>query len=40
MTGHATIVAARRVDLSDKPNIAAYAARLQARPALQKAWDA
>ena len=39
MTGHACIVAARLGgDLSDKPNIDAYIARLEERPALQKAW--
>lgn len=41
MTGHACIVAARLgADISDKPNVAAYIERLQARPALQKAWEA
>ena len=25
-------------DLSDKPNVKAYIARLNARPAMQKAW--
>ncbi|MGM0583241.1 MAG: glutathione S-transferase family protein [Pseudomonadota bacterium] len=41
MTGHASIVAARRLpDISDKPNLAAYVERLEARPALRKAWDA
>jgi glutathione S-transferase len=40
MTGHAAIVAARRVGTEGKPNLAAYIDRLQARPALQKAWDA
>jgi glutathione S-transferase len=40
MTGHACIVATRLgADVSDKPNVAAYVARLQARPALQRAWD-
>lgn len=40
MTGHACIVANRLgADVSDKPNVAAYIDRLQARPALQKAWD-
>ena len=39
MTGHACIVAARLGEgLSDKPNIDAYIARLEERPALQKAW--
>ena len=39
MTGHACIVAARLGgDLSDKPNVDAYIARLEERPALQKAW--
>lgn len=39
MTGHASIVAARLgTDVSDKPNLAAYIDRLQARPALQKAF--
>ena len=39
MTGHACIVSARLgADISDKPNIAAYIDRLEARPALQKAW--
>lgn len=39
MTGHATIVSAKLggADLSEKPNIAAYIERLEARPALQKA---
>ncbi len=41
MTGHACCVAANLgADLSDKPNVAAYVARLNERPALQKAWDA
>jgi glutathione S-transferase len=40
MTGHACTVAARlKADVSDKPNVAAYVARLNARPALQKAWS-
>lgn len=40
MTGHASIVAARLgADVSDKPNLAAYIERLQARPALKKAWE-
>ena len=39
MTGHACTVAARlKADVSDKPNVAAYIARINARPALQKAW--
>jgi len=39
MTGHACTVAARlKADVSDKPNVAAYIARVNARPALQKAW--
>ena len=39
MTGHACIVSGRLgVDISDKPNVAAYIDRLEARPALQKAW--
>lgn len=39
MTGHACTVAARLgADISDKPNVAAYVARLNARPALQRAW--
>ena len=38
MTGHAVIVSGRLgADMSDKPNLAAYAERLKARPALQKA---
>lgn len=41
MTGHACIVAGRLgADVSDKPNVAAYIARLGARPALQSAWAA
>jgi len=41
MTGHACVVATRLcADVSDKPNVAAYVERLQARPALQRAWDA
>ena len=41
MTGHACIVATRLgADVSDKPNVAAYVERLQARPALQRAWEA
>lgn len=39
MTGHACTVASRLgADLSDKPNVKAYVERLNARPALQKAW--
>jgi glutathione S-transferase len=39
MTGHACTVAARlKGDISDKPNVAAYIARINARPALQRAW--
>ena len=39
MTGHACIVSGRLgADISDKPNVAAYIGRLEARPALQKAW--
>lgn len=39
MTGHACTVAARlKADVSDKPNVAGYIARVNARPALQKAW--
>ena len=41
MTGHACCVAARLgADLSGRPNVAGYVERLNARPALQKAWDA
>lgn len=41
MTGHASIVSARLgADISGKPALAAYIERLQARPALQKAWAA
>jgi glutathione S-transferase len=41
MTGHACVVATRLgADVSDNPNVAAYVERLQARPALQRAWDA
>ena len=37
MTGHACIVSGRLgADISDKPNIAAYIDRLEARPALQR----
>jgi len=40
MTGHACIVSARLGgDISDKPNVAAYIDRLQARAALAKAWS-
>lgn len=40
MTGHACIVSARLGgDISDKPNVTAYIDRLQARPALRKAWE-
>ena len=39
MTGHACTVAGRLgADLSDKPNVKAYIERLNARPAMQKAW--
>ena len=39
MTGHACTVAGRLgADLSDKPNVAAYIERVNARPALQRAW--
>lgn len=39
MSGHAAIVANRLgADIADKPNLAAYIDRLEARPALQKAW--
>lgn len=41
MTGHACIVANRLgAEVTDKPNVAAYIERLNARPALQRAWDA
>ena len=41
MTGHACTVAQRLgADVSDKPNVAAYIARLNARPAIQRAWAA
>ncbi len=41
MTGHACTVAARLgADIADKPNVAAYIARLNERPALQRAWAA
>ena len=40
MTGHACIVASRLgADLSHAPNVAAYIERLNARAALQRAWD-
>jgi len=39
MTGHACTVARRLgADVSDKPNVAAYIERLNARPAMQRAW--
>ena len=39
MTGHACIVSARLgADISDKPNVAAYIERLNARPALKTAY--
>ncbi len=41
MTGHAcTVAIGLGADVSDKPNIAAYVARLNERPALQRAWAA
>ncbi|MBX9700063.1 MAG: glutathione S-transferase family protein [Acetobacteraceae bacterium] len=41
MTGHACTAAARlKADISDKPNLAAYIERINARPALQRAWAA
>lgn len=41
ITGHACIMAARLgADMDHRPNTAAYIKRLQARPALQTAWDA
>jgi glutathione S-transferase len=41
MTGHACAVASRLgADVSDKPNVAAYIERLNARPALKRAWAA
>ena len=41
MTGHACTVARRLgADVSDKPNVAAYIERLNARPAMQRAWAA
>lgn len=41
MTGHACTVAMRRVEgvASALPNVSAYVERLNARPALKKAWD-
>ena len=39
MTGHACTVAKRLgADVSDKPNVTAYIERLNAWPALKKAW--
>ena len=39
MAGHSCVVAARLgADISDKPNVTAYTKRLEARPALQKAF--
>lgn len=39
MTGHACIVSERLgADISDKNNVKAYIERLEARPALKKAW--
>ena len=39
MTGHACTVAANLgADVSDKPHLAAYIARINARPALKRAW--
>jgi glutathione S-transferase len=41
MTGHACTVASRLgADISDKPNVAGYIQRLNARPAMQRAWAA
>ena len=41
MTGHACTVAANLgADVSDKPHLAAYIARINARPALKRAWAA
>lgn len=41
MTGHACTVARRLgADVSDKPDVAAYIERLNARPAMQRAWAA
>jgi glutathione S-transferase len=40
MTGHSVIMSGRLgADMDDKPNLRAYADRLLARPALQKAWE-
>ncbi len=40
MTGHASMAAARLgADISDKPNVAAYVERLEARPALLRARE-
>ena len=40
MTGHSCIVSARLgADISDKPNVAAYIERLNARPALKTAFE-
>lgn len=41
MTGHACTVAARLgAELADKPHLAAYIERVNARPALKRAWAA
>lgn len=41
MTGHACTVAARLgADMADKPHLAAYIERVNARPALKRAWAA
>jgi len=41
MTGHAcTVASTLGADISDKPNVTAYIERLNARPAMQKAWNA
>ncbi len=41
MTGHSCCTAQRfGIDMSDLPNLAAYVARLSARPPLQSAWEA
>ncbi|MFN0160517.1 MAG: glutathione S-transferase family protein [Burkholderiales bacterium] len=41
MTGHACTVAKRLgADVSDKPHVAAYIERVNARPALKRAWAA
>ena len=41
MTGHAcTVAATLGADVSDKPHLAAYIARINARPALKRAWAA